>query len=43
MNYLVALMKFENQDPTLCHIDMIEILKERQAETGSKFLVKLVA
>lgn len=43
MNYLVTMMKHENHDPSVCSIDVREIIEERLAKSTSSYLAKLSA
>ena len=41
MNYIVTLMKHEINDPSVCSIDINEIIEERLAESPQVYLSKL--
>jgi hypothetical protein len=41
MNYIVTLMKHEMNDPSVCSIDINEIMEERLAESPQIYLSKL--
>jgi hypothetical protein len=41
MNYIVTLMKHESNDPSVCSIDINEIIEERLAESPQIYLSKL--
>ena len=41
MNYIVTLMKHESNDPSVCSIDINEIIEERLAESPQIYLSKM--
>jgi hypothetical protein len=41
MNYIVTLMKHEMNDPSVCSIDINEIIEERLSESPQIYLSKL--